>query len=559
MQPTALFVNTSRAGLIEPGALVAALRAVARAGRRRRLRGRARSPTSTTRFWPWTTWSARPTSATSPRDEWELQFPDIFDQINAYAAGRPINVVNPAVLDGTADPTGRRHRDLPRVRRLRWAHGRRPTEKGTTPWPETCNWLIPSTIPELCGRFEPVTHEIDADDLPVEGTLPTDLTGLRSQWPQPQVHPLGSYTYPMEGDAMIHGLWIEHGQARYANRWVRTQGHGRRGAGRSCPLRRPHDPGVRRPSAARTRPDPGWPTRLDPFINIVRHAGRYLALEEGPPPYEVTYRIGTVGRFDFAGGCPPGMCAHPKIDPVTGEMVVFRYDVEEPFLTWAVWAPDGTVTRRPTPVDGVDRLHGPRLRHHRAPPRVDRSAPPSSTSEAMLGRRGPSVAARTRDADRRDPPRRLVGPDVDPHRGLLGLALRQRLRGARRRAATPTFASCDFPWWSRSPGVSPGTVGRPEAHSPGPRWTPARNLDLHHLDALATEFPGSTTDCSDGAPLSDRRRASRAARPGPLRTRPAGPLRHGVGDVAGVRLRRRHRRGRLAPDPGGPTSSTATT
>ena len=31
-------------------------------------------------------------------DEWELQFSDIFDQINSYAAGTPTNVVNPDVL-----------------------------------------------------------------------------------------------------------------------------------------------------------------------------------------------------------------------------------------------------------------------------------------------------------------------------------------------------------------------------------------------------------------------------------------------------------------------------
>jgi D-3-phosphoglycerate dehydrogenase len=31
-------------------------------------------------------------------EEWELQFADVFDQINAFAAGRPINVVNPEVL-----------------------------------------------------------------------------------------------------------------------------------------------------------------------------------------------------------------------------------------------------------------------------------------------------------------------------------------------------------------------------------------------------------------------------------------------------------------------------
>ena len=32
------------------------------------------------------------------REEWEMQFSDIFDQINAYAAGKPINVVNTEVL-----------------------------------------------------------------------------------------------------------------------------------------------------------------------------------------------------------------------------------------------------------------------------------------------------------------------------------------------------------------------------------------------------------------------------------------------------------------------------
>ena len=32
------------------------------------------------------------------REEYDVQFSDVFDQINAYAAGAPINVVNPAVL-----------------------------------------------------------------------------------------------------------------------------------------------------------------------------------------------------------------------------------------------------------------------------------------------------------------------------------------------------------------------------------------------------------------------------------------------------------------------------
>jgi len=33
------------------------------------------------------------------RDEWEVQFSDVFDQINAFAKGTPTNVVNHDVLD----------------------------------------------------------------------------------------------------------------------------------------------------------------------------------------------------------------------------------------------------------------------------------------------------------------------------------------------------------------------------------------------------------------------------------------------------------------------------
>jgi D-3-phosphoglycerate dehydrogenase len=38
------------------------------------------------------------------RDEYEIQFTDIFDQIVAFAAGNPINVVNPDVLKTPAMP-----------------------------------------------------------------------------------------------------------------------------------------------------------------------------------------------------------------------------------------------------------------------------------------------------------------------------------------------------------------------------------------------------------------------------------------------------------------------
>ena len=110
------------------------------------------------------------------------------------------------------------------------------------------------------------------------------------------------------------------------------------------------------PSLLGDDPDPGWPFKLDAFINIVRHAGRYLALEEGTPPYEVERRrCDTSAATTSAAGCPTGMCAHPRSIPFTGEMVVFRYDVEAPFLTWAV---DRRRRHRRPPADG-DRRRRP--------------------------------------------------------------------------------------------------------------------------------------------------------------------------------------------------------
>ena len=124
----------------------------------------------------------------------------------------------------------------------------------------------PSTIPQLSGRFEPVSDEIETDHLSVEGSLPSDLIGAYFRnGPNPRFTPLGSYTYPLEGDAMIHGLWIENGSARYANRRIRTRGmvaEERAGHALYGGLMTPAfvDMALLGPD-----PDPGWPFRLDPF------------------------------------------------------------------------------------------------------------------------------------------------------------------------------------------------------------------------------------------------------------------------------------------------------
>lgn len=98
MQPSSLFVNTSRAGLIEPGALAEALR-------------RGRPGTGAVDVFDdeplrderdplllLDNVVCTPHIGYVTRDEWELQFRDIFEQVVAFAAGDPTNVVNPDVL-----------------------------------------------------------------------------------------------------------------------------------------------------------------------------------------------------------------------------------------------------------------------------------------------------------------------------------------------------------------------------------------------------------------------------------------------------------------------------
>ncbi|MGA1760365.1 MAG: NAD(P)-dependent oxidoreductase, partial [Paracoccaceae bacterium] len=97
MRPGSVFVNKSRAGLIEAGALLAALN-----------RGRPElaaidvfdvepllDPTDPLLSHP--NLIATPHIGFVTEDEFDFQFSDIFDQVNAFAAGAPIHMINPEV------------------------------------------------------------------------------------------------------------------------------------------------------------------------------------------------------------------------------------------------------------------------------------------------------------------------------------------------------------------------------------------------------------------------------------------------------------------------------
>jgi D-3-phosphoglycerate dehydrogenase / 2-oxoglutarate reductase len=98
MKTSSLFVNTSRAGLVEPDALVRAL-SVGRPGMAA-IDVYEHEPLLD----PDHPLLQMPNVVCTPhigyvtRDEYEIQFRDVFEQIAAYCNGHPTNVVNPEVL-----------------------------------------------------------------------------------------------------------------------------------------------------------------------------------------------------------------------------------------------------------------------------------------------------------------------------------------------------------------------------------------------------------------------------------------------------------------------------
>ena len=183
----------------------------------------------------------------------------------------------------------------------------------------------------LVGAFRPVFDERDDTDLAVEGEIPPGLRGVfMRNGPNPQFQPDGHYAYPFDGTGMVHALYLENGKARYRNRWVVTQElAAERAAGR-------------RLYNSTFSPPPHADLAN---TNIVRHAGRYLALYEGGVPYELDRDLATVGLFNYGGKLPSVMSAHPKLDPVTGELLSIAYNWQTGALVYLRASRTGTLDR----------------------------------------------------------------------------------------------------------------------------------------------------------------------------------------------------------------------
>ncbi len=194
--------------------------------------------------------------------------------------------------------------------------------------------------PEWTNRA-PIPFECDAPFLKISGELPRELNGtLYRNGPNPQFDSPGAHWFA--GDGMLHAFHLEGGRASYRNRWVRTP-----------KWLAEHDAGRALFSGfGRKRPDAPASTPVDGGVantNIVFHAGRLLALEEGHLPTEIEPgTLATRGYCNSGNRIAGPFTAHPKIDPATGEMVFFGYNARGPFsaaLSCGSIDASGVVTR----------------------------------------------------------------------------------------------------------------------------------------------------------------------------------------------------------------------
>ncbi len=211
-------------------------------------------------------------------------------------------------------------------------------ERGTTPTTFREPAIDPARPWWLQGNFAPVTREIEAVDLRVEGSLPPELSGLyvrNGSNPRP-----GWAPHWFLGDGMVHGVTIENGKATwYRNRYVHTALLAAGG-------------GLTANGA------PGGASGLS-NVSIVHHAGKLLTLGEVGFPYELRAKdLSTVGPYDFGGRLKGNMTAHPKIDPATGTMHFFGYNFSEPYLVYHVADKDGAlVSSQPVAVKASTMIH----------------------------------------------------------------------------------------------------------------------------------------------------------------------------------------------------------
>ena len=170
--------------------------------------------------------------------------------------------------------------------------------------------------------FTTLRFEGEIFDCEVRGEIPRDIRGtfyrLGGDWLYPPKSPLDA---PFSADGYISMFRFSNGRVDYKGRFVRTPRYlANRKAGRQLfgiyRNRAADDPSVRSLSSTVANTTP------------VVHAGRLFATKEDARPYEIDpHTLETRGEWDFDGKYQSlTFTAHPKIDPLTGEMICFGYE-----------------------------------------------------------------------------------------------------------------------------------------------------------------------------------------------------------------------------------------
>lgn len=207
------------------------------------------------------------------------------------------------------------------------------------------------TSPYLHGLYAPIEDE-STFQLEMEGELPADLNGTFVRvGSNPRFAPKGRYHW-FDGDGMIHAVQFEGGKATYRNRYVRTEHFDMESeAGASLWTGITERPDF-------TNPNGIWKDTAN--TDLVFHANQLLSMWWlcGRPHRIELPSLETLGTTDFGDKRSARISAHPKVDPRTGELIVFAYAPVPPFLSYGVVSATGELAHW-TEIE----LEAPRLQH----------------------------------------------------------------------------------------------------------------------------------------------------------------------------------------------------